>query len=89
MGNPRCTWHAEGVAKWAVSCGGWLVRRRDDLIMALGYRRVDRDQQFLLPPDMREWLPESHLVWFVIETVDQLDTLNRPGSDGGSDSPKG
>lgn len=42
--------------------------------MALGYRPVDRDQQFLLPPDMREWLPESHLVWFVIETVDQLDT---------------
>src|SRR4029453_2654635 len=42
--------------------------------MALGYRRVDRDQQFLLPPDMREWLPESHLVWFVIETVEQLDT---------------
>ena len=35
---------------------------------------MDRDQQFLLPPDMREWLPESHLVWFVIETVDQLDT---------------
>jgi transposase len=47
---------------------------RENLIMALGYRRVDRDQQFLLPPDMREWLPGSHLVWFVIETVDQLDT---------------
>jgi len=42
--------------------------------MALGYRPVDRDQQFLLPPNMREWLPSSHLVWFVIETVDQLDT---------------
>ena len=42
--------------------------------MALGYRRVDRDQQFLLPPDIREWLPESHLVWFVIESVEQLDT---------------
>jgi transposase len=42
--------------------------------MAFGYRRVDRDQQFLLPPDMREWLPESHLAWFVIETIDQLDT---------------
>ena len=50
------------------------MRRRENLIMALGYRRVDRDQQFLLPPDMRAWLPESHLVWFVIETVDQLDT---------------
>ena len=42
--------------------------------MALGYRPVDRDQQFLLPPDMREWLPASHLVWFVIETVEELDT---------------
>ena len=50
------------------------MRRRDDLIMALGYRRVDRDQQFLLPPDIREWLPESRLVWFVIESVEQLDT---------------
>src|SRR5215212_1034513 len=50
------------------------MRRRENLIMALGYRRVDRDQQFLLPPDMREWLPESHLVWLVIETVEQLDT---------------
>jgi transposase len=48
--------------------------QRENLIMALGYRRVDRDQQFLFPPDMREWLPESHLVWFVIEAVEQLDT---------------
>jgi transposase len=50
------------------------VVSRENLIMALGYRPVDRDQQFLLPPDMRGWLPESHLVWFVIETVEQLDT---------------
>jgi transposase len=57
-----------------VSCGAWPMVARENLIMALGYRRVDRDQQFLLPPDMREWLPGSHLVWFVIETVDQLDT---------------
>lgn len=27
----------------------------------------------MLPPDMREWLPEDHLVWFVIELVDELD----------------
>jgi transposase len=50
------------------------VAHGDNLIMAMGYRPVDRDQQFLLPPDMREWLPSSHLVWFVIETVEQLDT---------------
>jgi transposase len=58
----------------AVSCRRRALLSRENLIMALGYRPVDRDQQFLLPPDMREWLPESHLVWLVIETVEQLDT---------------
>jgi transposase len=42
--------------------------------MAKGYRRVDRDQPFLLPPDMRRWLPEGHPVWLVIEAVSLLDT---------------
>jgi transposase len=35
---------------------------------------VVRDQEFLLPPNMAEWLPEDHLVWFVIDVVDRLDT---------------
>jgi transposase len=42
--------------------------------VAKGYRPVSRDQVFLLPPDMREWLPESHPVWLVIEAVRVLDT---------------
>jgi transposase len=42
--------------------------------VAKGYRPVIRDQGFLLPPDMRDWLPESHPVWLVIEAVGQLDT---------------
>jgi transposase len=33
-----------------------------------------RDQPFLMPPDMREWLPADHLAWFLLETVDALDT---------------
>jgi transposase len=41
--------------------------------MAYGYRPVDRDQPFLLPPDMREWLPAGHLAWFVIDAVGVLD----------------
>jgi transposase len=41
--------------------------------MAKRFRRVDRDQPFLLPPDMREWLPGGHLAWFVIEVVESLD----------------
>jgi transposase len=42
--------------------------------MAKGYRPVDRDQPFLLAPDMREWLPAGHPVWLVIEAVRRLDT---------------
>src|SRR3954453_10049098 len=42
--------------------------------MARKYREVSRDQPFLLPPDMREWLPEGHLVWFLLEVIGQLDT---------------
>jgi transposase len=34
---------------------------------------VDRDQPFLLPPDLREWLPAGHLAWFVIDAVAVLD----------------
>jgi transposase len=41
--------------------------------VARAYRPVQRDQGFLLPPDMREWLPEDHLVWLVLEIVAQLD----------------
>ncbi|MGO8961749.1 MAG: transposase [Streptosporangiaceae bacterium] len=43
--------------------------------MAKRYRPVPRDQPFLLPPDMRDWLPTGHPVWLVIEVVDRhLDT---------------
>lgn len=42
--------------------------------MASSYLPVDRDQVFLLPPDMREWLPEDHLAWFVLDVVERVDT---------------
>lgn len=42
--------------------------------MAKGYRPVDRDQQFLMPPDMREWLPESDPVWLVMDAIKLCDT---------------
>src|SRR3954447_10121735 len=34
----------------------------------------------LLPVDMREWLPPDHLVWFVLETVEALDTTALDGT---------
>jgi transposase len=42
--------------------------------MAKGYRPVDREQPFLFPPDMREWLPPDHPVWLVIRAVELMDT---------------
>ncbi|HXR21452.1 MAG TPA: transposase [Acidimicrobiales bacterium] len=42
--------------------------------MAFSYIRADRDQLFLMPADMREWLPEGHLAWFVVDVVERLDT---------------
>ena len=43
--------------------------------MAKRYRPVRRDQPFLFPPDMREWLAEDHPVWLVITAVeDHMDT---------------
>ena len=38
--------------------------------MAKRYRPVQRDQVFLLPPSMREWLAEDHPVWLVIRAVE-------------------
>ena len=41
----------------------------------MGQRFVacDREQSFLMPPDVREWLPEGHLAWFVIDAVGEMD----------------
>ena len=41
----------------------------------MGQRFVacDREQSFLMPPDVREWLPPGHLAWFVIDAVEEMD----------------
>jgi transposase len=41
--------------------------------MALNFIGCDRDQSFLLPPDVRDWLPEGHLAWFVLDAVAGMD----------------
>jgi transposase len=44
---------------------GWVSEAR--------FRRVDRDQQYLLPPDVREWLPPGHAALFLVELIESLD----------------
>src|SRR3954447_6086554 len=41
--------------------------------MPQNFLACDREQVFLMPPDPRDWLPEGHLTWFVLESVEQMD----------------
>lgn len=41
--------------------------------MAKTFRPYEPDQQFLLPPSLREWLPDDHLALWLLEVVRQLD----------------
>jgi transposase len=41
--------------------------------MPKGYRPYLPEQDLLLPPSLRDWLPENHLAYFVGDVVDQLD----------------
>jgi len=41
--------------------------------MGKPYRPYLPDQEFLLPPSLRDWLPENHLSYFVSDVVDELD----------------
>jgi transposase len=46
------------------------------------YECPSRDQLFLMPVCMRDWLEDGHLAWFVIDVIGELDTRGlhrRPG----------
>ena len=51
-----------------------------------------RDQAFLLPPDLRDWIPEDDLAHFVIEAVERFDMgafkVNRRGTGSAKNHPR-
>ena len=51
-----------------------------------------RDQAFLLPPDLRDWIPEDDLAHFVIEAVERVDMgafkVNRRGTGSAQYHPR-
>jgi transposase len=55
-------------------------------LVAKSFRPVLRDQPMLLPVDMRDWLPPDHLVWFVLDIVEAMETcaLERTRRRGGA-----
>ena len=55
--------------------------------MAARFVSIDRNTPMLLPPDLREWVPEDDLVHFVIEAVTPRNLLlagrsRKPGFGG-------
>ena len=61
--------------------------------MAYNFRAVNREQGFLLPPDIRDWIPESDLAWFILDAVKQMNlqsfyrNYRRDGRGGASYPP--
>ncbi len=41
--------------------------------MPQNFISCDREQELLLPPNLRDWLPEDHLAWFVLAAVEEMD----------------
>ena len=58
----------EAVAQTAPSGPAKMI-----LGMAQNFIECDREQAFLMPPSLREWLPEDHLAWFVLDAVEEMD----------------
>ena len=41
--------------------------------MAFNFLPCDRDQPYLLPPSLKDWLPQDHLAWFLLDAVKEMD----------------
>lgn len=41
--------------------------------MAQNLRCADRDQLYLMAPSVKDWLPEDHFAWFLLDVVSELD----------------
>lgn len=50
-------------ARWAPIIGG----------VAHNFLAPERDQLFLLPPSLIDWLAEDHLAYFVLDAVEEID----------------
>jgi hypothetical protein len=41
--------------------------------MACNFIARERDQLYLLPPSVADWLPEDHLAFFILDAVEEMD----------------
>ncbi len=50
------------------------------------FRPIDRDTDYLLPPSIQDWVPESHLARYIVDVVDGLDLSELERAYGGRGS---
>ena len=56
--------------------------------MAARFVNIDRDTPLLLPPNLRQWVPEGHVAHFVLDVVEELDLRRFKVNDRGTGSPQ-
>ncbi len=56
--------------------------------MAAQFVTIDRETTMLLPPDLRDWIPEDSMVHFIIDAVDSLEIQGFSVNERGSGSPQ-
>ena len=71
MANVGDTW--ESRACWSKPWAAIEARSFSRSLAIRNFIESRREQGFLLPPDVREWLGPDHLAWFVIDAVKAMD----------------
>jgi len=56
--------------------------------MAARFMDLDRQTPMLLPCDLREWVPEDHIVHLILDAVEQIPTAHFRVNDRGTGSPQ-
>jgi len=56
--------------------------------MATRFVNIDRDTPLLLPPDLRQWVPEDHLVHYILDAVESLPLTTLRVNERGTGSPQ-
>lgn len=75
QGSRACYTNPRRVCGVLWSCPGRIPCGVRDWEACVGYNflAVERDQVFLMPPSLTEWLEEDHLAWFVLDAVEEMN----------------
>jgi hypothetical protein len=61
------------LARWVSGKGGSVRAGYDHARMPRNFIGCDREQVFLLPPSLGDWLPVGHLVWTVLAAAEEME----------------